>query len=168
MNILPGSLRFGAGHAVKRLEDQRLITGQGHFIDDRLHNGALWLHIVRSNHAHARINAVDTAEAASMPGVVAVYTGDDLVADDIGSLPTLSIFKRVDGSPMTPPPRRLLACELVRYAGEAVAAVVATTREAAQAAAEAIAVDFERAACGCRSQSSHCAGCADRLVGSAG
>src|SRR5207237_3221683 len=67
----------------------------------------------------------------------------DLVADDIGSIPTLSIFQRPDGSPMTVPPRRLLAHEIVRYAGEAVAAVVATSRMLAQTAAEAIAVDYE-------------------------
>src|SRR5207237_7471134 len=67
----------------------------------------------------------------------------DLVADDIGSIPTLSIFQRPDGSPMTVPPRRLLAHEIVRFAGEPVAAVVATSRNAAQTAAEAIAVDYE-------------------------
>jgi aerobic carbon-monoxide dehydrogenase large subunit len=65
------------------------------------------------------------------------------VADDIGTLPTLAIFKRPDGKPMTVPPRRLLAHEIVRYAGEAVAAVVATSRVLAQTAAEAIEVDYE-------------------------
>ena len=73
----------------------------------------------------------------------AVYTGADLVTDDIGTLPTLAIFKRPDGKPMTVPPRRLLAHEIVRYAGEAVAAVVATSRVLAQTAAEAIEVDYE-------------------------
>ena len=78
-----------------------------------------------------------------MPGVEAVYTGADLVADDIGTIPTLPIFKRPDGKPMTVPPRRLLAHEVVRFAGEPVAAVVATSRVAAQTAAEAIAVEYE-------------------------
>ena len=78
-----------------------------------------------------------------MPGVQAIYTGADLVKDDIGTIPTLAIFKRPDGKPMTVPPRRLLAHEIVRYAGEAVAAVVATSRVLAQTAAEAIAVDYE-------------------------
>ena len=78
-----------------------------------------------------------------MPGVEAVYTGADLVTDDIGTIPTLAIFKRPDGSPMTVPPRRLLAHEVVRFAGEPVAAVVATSRVLAQTAAEAIAVDYE-------------------------
>ena len=78
-----------------------------------------------------------------MPGVEAVYTGADLVADDIGTIPTLAVFMRPDGKPMTVPPRRLLAHEIVRFAGEAVAAVVATSRVAAQTAAEAIAIDYE-------------------------
>ena len=128
MNIIPGNLRFGAGQPVKRLEDQRLLTGKGHFIDDKLEDGALWLHVLRSPHAHARIRSIDTAPAAAMPGVEAVLTGADLIADDIGDIPTLMIFKRPDGSPMTVPPRRLLAHEVVRFAGEPVAAVVASSR----------------------------------------
>ena len=143
MNILPGNMRFGAGQPVKRLEDQRLLTGKGQFIDDKPEDGALWLHVLRSPHAHAKIVSIDTKAAAGMPGVEAVYTGADLVADDIGTLPTLLVFKRPDGSPMTVPPRRLLAHEIVRFAGEPVAAVVATSRVAAQTAAEAIAIEYE-------------------------
>src|SRR5258705_10629618 len=143
MNILPGNMRFGAGQPVKRLEDQRLLTGKGQFIDDKPEDGALWLHVLRSPHAHANIVSIDTKAAAEMPGVEAVYTGADLIADDNGTIPTLSIFKRPDGSPMTVPPRRLLAHETVRFAGEPVAAVVATSRVAAQTAAEAIAVEYE-------------------------
>jgi aerobic carbon-monoxide dehydrogenase large subunit len=143
MNILPGTMRFGAGQPVKRLEDQRLLTGQGHFIDDKPEDGALWLYVLRSPHAHARITSIDTKPALAMPGVAAVYTGADLVADNVGTLPTLPIFKRPDGSPMTVPPRRLLAHEMVRFAGEPVAAVVAASRYAAQSAAEAIVVEYE-------------------------
>src|ERR1700754_4904607 len=143
MNILPGNMRFGAGQPVKRLEDQRLLTGKGQFIDDKPEDGALWLHVLRSPHAHAKIRSVDTKAAGEMPGVEAVFTGADLVKDDIGTLPTLAIFKRPDGKPMTVPPRRLLAHEIVRYAGEAVAAAVATSRVLAQTAAEAIEIDYE-------------------------
>jgi aerobic carbon-monoxide dehydrogenase large subunit len=143
MNILPGNMRFGAGQPVKRLEDHRLLTGKGLFIDDKAEEGALWLHVLRSPHAHAKIVSVDSRAATGMADVVAVYTGSDLVADDIGTLPTLLVFMRPDGSPMTVPPRRLLAHELVRFTGEAVAAVVAKSRFAAQAAAEAISVEYE-------------------------
>src|SRR6185312_9568757 len=90
MNILPGNMRFGAGQPVKRLEDQRLLTGMGQFIDDRPEDGALWLHVLRSPHAHAKIVSIDTKPAAEMPGVEAVYSGADLIAHDIGTIPTLS------------------------------------------------------------------------------
>jgi carbon-monoxide dehydrogenase large subunit len=143
MNILPRNMRFGAGQPVRRVEDQRLVTGKGQFIDDRAEEGALWLHVLRSPHAHAKIVAVDTQAAAQMPGVQAVYTGADLAAADVGTIPTLMIFPRPDGSPMTVPPRRLLAHEIVRFAGEPVAAVVATSRVLAQTATEAIAVEYD-------------------------
>src|SRR3954467_12326965 len=143
MNILPGNLRFGAGQPVKRLEDQRLLTGRGVFIDDKPEDGALWLHVLRSPHAHAKIVAIDTAAAKSLPGVEAIHTAADLVAADVGTLPTLPIFKRPDGSPATFPPRRLLAHEIVRYAGESVAAIVAPSRTVAQLAAEAVEVMYE-------------------------
>ncbi|CAN5319400.1 xanthine dehydrogenase family protein molybdopterin-binding subunit [soil metagenome] len=143
MNILPGNMRFGAGLSPKRLEDQRLLTGQGVFIDDKPEDGALWLHVLRSPHAHAKITSIDTTAAKALPGIIAIYTGADLVAEDVGTLPTLPIFKRPNGSPATFPPRRLLAHEIVRYAGESVAAIVATSRNAAQLAAEAVDVDYE-------------------------
>ncbi|KIZ44916.1 xanthine dehydrogenase family protein molybdopterin-binding subunit, partial [Rhodopseudomonas palustris] len=143
MNILPGNMRFGTGQPVKRLEDQRLLTGLGHYLDDKPADGALWLFVLRSPHAHARIGAIDTEAAREMQGVEAVFTGADLVADDVGTLPTLPIFKRPDGSPMALPARRLLAHETVRFVGEPVVAVVATSLDAARAAAEAIAVDYE-------------------------
>ncbi|QDL96468.1 xanthine dehydrogenase family protein molybdopterin-binding subunit [Rhodopseudomonas palustris] len=142
MNILPGSMRFGAGQPVKRLEDQRLLTGHGGYLDDKSADGALWLVVMRSPHAHADLVSIDTEAAKAMPGVEAVLTGADLVADDVGTIPTLPIFKRPDGSPMALPLRRLLAHEKVRFVGEPVAAVVATSQLAAQAAIEAIAVEY--------------------------
>ena len=143
MNILPSNMRFGAGQPVKRLEDQRLLTGKGKFVDDQPPDGALWLYVLRSPHAHAKIASIDVAAAKAMPGVTAVFTGADLAAEDVGTLGTAMIFKRPDGSPMTVPPRRLLAHEIVRFAGEAVAAVVADSRSAAQLAAEAIDVQYQ-------------------------
>ncbi|ABE40936.1 Carbon-monoxide dehydrogenase [Rhodopseudomonas palustris BisB5] len=143
MNILPGSMRFGAGQPVKRLEDQRLLTGHGLYLDDKPADGALWLVVLRSPHAHAKIVAIDGEAARAMPGVESVLTGADLVADAVGTIPTLPIFKRPDGSPMTLPPRRLLAHEIVRFVGEPVAAVIASSQAAAQAAAEAVVVEYE-------------------------
>jgi carbon-monoxide dehydrogenase large subunit len=143
MNILPSDLKFGTRQPVKRLEDERLITGRGRYTDDRESDGALWLYILRSPHAHARIVTIDTDAVHESPGVAAVYTGADLVADNVGTIPTLPIFKRPDGSDASFPPRRLLAHEIVRFAGEPVAAVVADSRQAAQDAAESIAVEYD-------------------------
>jgi xanthine dehydrogenase molybdopterin-binding subunit B len=67
MNILPANMRFGAGQPIKRLEDQRLLTGKGQFIDDRPEDGALWLHVLRSPHAHAKIASIDIKAATEMP-----------------------------------------------------------------------------------------------------
>ena len=64
MNILPANMRFGAGQPIKRLEDQRLLTGKGQFIDDKPEDGALWLYVLRSPHAHAKITSIDTKAAA--------------------------------------------------------------------------------------------------------
>jgi CO/xanthine dehydrogenase Mo-binding subunit len=72
-------MRFGAGQPVKRLEDHRLLTGKGRFIDDKPEDGALWLHVLRSPHAHAKIVSIDIAAAAGMGGVEAVFTGADLI-----------------------------------------------------------------------------------------
>lgn len=143
MNILPGNLRFGARQSVKRLEDQRLLTGKGRYIDDQPAGNALWLYVLRSPHAHANIRRCELEAAKAMPGVKAIFTGADLAGEPIGTIPTLPIFKRADGSPAVAPPRRLLAHETVRFVGEPVAAVIATSRIEAQDAAEAIIVDYQ-------------------------
>ena len=86
MNILPANMRFGAGQPVKRLQDHRLVTGKGRFIDDKPEDGALWLHVLRSPHAHAKIVSIDIAAAVGMDGLAAVFTGADLIKDNIGTI----------------------------------------------------------------------------------
>ncbi len=135
--------RFGSGHAVRRIEDPALVQGQGRYTDDLMPAGRLFVRFVRSNVAHGRIVDIATAEARAMPGVLAVYTGADLAAAGVKPLAPAGGFKRADGTPMQPPPKRALALGTVRYVGEAVAAVVAETREAARAAADAVFVDIE-------------------------
>lgn len=144
MDLLPENLKFGAHQSVTRLEDERLLTGQGRYIDDRAEENALWMVLLRSPHAHARIRSIDVADAVAAAGVVAVYTGAQLVAEGIGALPAPPpLFKRPDGADMNVPPRRILADDTVRFVGEPVAAVIAESREAAADAAELIAVDYE-------------------------
>jgi carbon-monoxide dehydrogenase large subunit len=137
-------LRFGSGHTVRRIEDPALITGQGRFTDDLQREGLLHLVFLRSPHAHAAIRRIDAEAARGLPGVRAVITGADLLAAGVkpmaGPPPML---KRPDGSPATGAPRLAMAAEVVRFVGEAVAAVVADTRDQAEAAALALEVDYD-------------------------
>ena len=82
-----GSGAEGIGASLPRREDLALLTGRAHFIDDIDLPGQLHAYFVRSPHAHARIRAIDGAEAMAVPGVVAVLTGRDLAADGVGLPP---------------------------------------------------------------------------------
>ncbi len=135
--------RFGSGQAVHRIEDGALLAGLGQFTDDVVVDGQCHVVFLRSPHAHARIVSVDVPAAQGLPGVVAVYTGAELAAAGVQPIPGGASFKRADGKPAVSPPRRALAYEAVRYVGEAVAAVVATSRDAARDACDAIVVDYD-------------------------
>ncbi len=105
--------------------------------------GQTYLAFLRSPYAHARIVSIDVDAARAMPGVLAVYTGAELAAAGVKPIPSIDVFKRADGKVLVTPARRALAHERVRFVGEAVAAVVAETREAARDACEAVMVDFD-------------------------
>lgn len=135
--------RFGSGAVVRRVEDPTLVRGEGRFTDDVNLPGQTWLAFLRSDRAHARILSIDRAAALDMPGVVAVFTGAELVAAGVKPIAVAANFKRRDGRSGLAPLRRALAHEVVRYVGEPVVAVVAESREAARAAAAAIWVDYE-------------------------
>ncbi len=106
--------RYGSGQAVRRLEDDALLQGQGRFTDDLGAPGDGWLVFVRSPHAHAALRSVDAEAARALPGVRAVITGADLVAAGMPPLPTGAPFRRADVSACATPPRRALAHEVVR------------------------------------------------------
>ena len=132
----------GIGARVKRKEDKRFITGKGRYTDDiRMENQA-YAAFVRSPHAHARVTGIDRAAAEAMEGVIAVLTGPELVADKIGNLICGWAITSKDGSGMKMGPWSALATDKVRYAGDAVAVVIAETPAAARLAAEAVAVDY--------------------------
>jgi aerobic carbon-monoxide dehydrogenase large subunit len=135
--------RFGSGQSVGRVEDAALLRGKGRFVDDESIPGQAHLLFLRSPHAHARIRSVDTSAASAVPGVAAVLTGEDLVRAGVKPIPVRTALKRRDGTPAATPPRRGLAHEAVRYVGEAVAAVVAETREQAAEAIRRLEVDYE-------------------------
>lgn len=135
--------RFGVGQGIKRIEDLRLLRGEGRYTDDVNLDGQAHAVFVRSPHAHATITGLDTEEAAAVDGILGIYSIADLEADGIGTIPCLAPMKGVDGKPARQPPRPALARERVRHVGEAVVMVVAESREAAEEAAELVMVDYE-------------------------
>jgi carbon-monoxide dehydrogenase large subunit len=135
--------RFGAGQAMRRVEDQRFLTGQGRYTDDITHPDGTHVAILRSPHAHAEILGLDVSEARSAPGVRAVLTEADLTERGIADLPVGFKITGSDGREMAVPPRPALARGRVRHVGQAIAAVVAETPEAARDALELIQVDLE-------------------------
>ena len=133
----------GIGASVKRREDFRFLTGQGTYTDDINRPNQTHAYILRSPHAHARINGIDTAAALEAPGVVAVFTGKDIAADKVNGLPCGWQIHSKDGSPMVEPPHPPLVLDKVVHVGDQVAVVIAETCEQAKDAAELIMVDYE-------------------------
>jgi carbon-monoxide dehydrogenase large subunit len=134
---------MGIGQRVKRREDVRFITGRGRYTDDINQPGQTYAVFVRSPYPRARIVSIDASAAMATPGVVGVFTGQDLADGGIGPLPCGWLVKSKDGSDMKAPPRPPLAVERVNFVGEPYAVVVAETLAAARAGAEAVATDFE-------------------------
>src|SRR6516225_3722214 len=135
--------QFGIGQPVRRVEDRRFITGRGNYLDDISVSRQAQAFMLRSPHAHARIRAIDSSAALSAPGVVAVFTGDDLARDGIGTIPCLSAVTNRDGSPSVLPPHPAIARDRVRHVGDTVAMVLAESAAAARDAAELIVLDYE-------------------------
>jgi carbon-monoxide dehydrogenase large subunit len=133
----------GIGAAVRRKEDQRFITGQGHYTADISRPGQVHAYFIRSPHAHARIKSIDAEAAAASAGVVAVLTGAELAADKIGSLICGWMIHSKDGSPMKMAPHPAIANGKANYVGDPVAVVIAETLAQARDAAEKVNVDYE-------------------------
>jgi carbon-monoxide dehydrogenase large subunit len=133
----------GVGAPVRRKEDQRFITGKGHYTDDINRPGQSYACFLRSPHAHARIKSIERAAAAAMPGVLAVLTGADLSADKIGSLICGWMITSKDGSQMKMAPHPAIALGKANFVGDTVAVVVAETLAQAMDAAEKVKVDYE-------------------------
>ncbi len=137
----------GIGAPVVRADDRRLLTGGGRYLDDIAFPGLAHGVVLRSPHPHAAIAGIDTAEAARMPGVLAVLDGRGWDADGHGFLPCEDKRSRPDGTPMIDPPRPALVRDRVRFVGDPVAFVVGETVECAMDAAERIAVDYRPLPC---------------------
>ena len=136
-----GQLRIG--QPVLRLEDQALLTGAGNFIDDLSLPGAVHAVFVRSPHPHARIISINALQAGAAPGVLGTFTAADIRAAGLGPMRVAVPQKNRDGTAPRVPGRPVLAEAFVRFAGEAVAMVVAATLREARDAAELLEVDYE-------------------------
>jgi len=135
--------KYGIGQPVLRFEDPRLLRGQGRFVNDVNLPGQAHAVFVRSPHAHAKIRSIDTRAASGAPGVAAVLTGHDVVADGLGMPKANMPRKRPDGKPMFAPQRPALVTDRVRYVGDPVAMVIADTLAQAKDAAELVEIDYE-------------------------
>ena len=131
------------GARVERKEDYRFLTGAGQYTDDIVLPGQTYAVFVRSPHAHAKIKSIKKDKALKAPGVLAVYTGEDLAAGKVGGLPCGWLITGTDGQPMKEPPHPPLAQGEARYVGDHVAVVIAETQTAARDAAELVQVDYE-------------------------
>src|SRR5882672_7655401 len=148
----PERVAAGAiGQALPRKEDVRLLTGAGRFSDDFNLEAQAYAAMVRSPHPHARILRVDSTRSRAMAGVVGVYSGADCAADRLGPIPHSPLPSTRDDMKLTSPgggkifegPHLLLPTDKVRHVGEALAMVVAETREQAADAAESLEVEYE-------------------------
>ena len=131
------------GQSLTRTEDYRFLTGTGRFVEDIEIAGQVWAQVVRSPHAHATISGIDTTAARNLPGVLAVYTYDDIAGLGLMGCPT----QVATMAPMKIPPRPALAHGRVRHVGDPVAFVVAESRMAARDGAEAVEVSYAPLPC---------------------
>src|SRR3954451_21383243 len=133
----------GIGASVVRKEDRRFITGKGRYVDDIKLQGMTYAHFVRSPHAHAKVKSINSSEAMKMPGVVGVLIGKELIDDKIGNLICGWAITSKDGTPMKMGAWPAMAPETVRFVGQAVAVVIAETKNQAHDAADAVIVNYE-------------------------
>jgi aerobic carbon-monoxide dehydrogenase large subunit len=131
------------GQAVTRREDYRFLTGAGQYTDDVTLPGQTYAVFVRSPHAHAKIRGIKTDKAKKAPGVVGVFTGDDLAKANVAGLPCGWLITDTAGQPMKEPPHPCLAQGKVRYVGDHVAVVIAESQTQARDAADLVEVDYE-------------------------
>ncbi len=124
------------GRSIQRIEDARFLTGRGRYLADIESPGCLWGHVLRSPHAHARIERLDVSRAARLAGVRGIYVAGDMV--ELGPMPCLAAV-----TPLVVPPRSALARDRARHVGDPVAFIVADSEEIACEAAELVDVGYE-------------------------
>jgi carbon-monoxide dehydrogenase large subunit len=135
--------KFAVGQAVRRVEDERFMTGQGAYVDDLKFENTAHSAFVRSPYAHAKIGKIDTWAAAAAPGVLKVLTFKDVKKAGLGPFPTVTAIDGVDENGVAVPDRFALTGDVARFAGDPVAMVIAETADQAQAAAELVEVEYK-------------------------
>ena len=132
-----------SGQSVQRLEDERLLRGHGRFVDNLNFDGQVYLHVVRSYLGHAKILNIQAESAFQLPGVVAVFTGEDLIRDGVLPIPMTLPYKRPGGNPALSEPYHALAQGVVRFVGQPVAIVIAESPAAALEGGQCLEIEYE-------------------------
>ena len=132
-----------SGQSVLRLEDERLLRGHGRFVDNLNFEGQVYLHVVRSYLGHAKILNIQAESAFQLPGVVAVFTGEDLIQDGVLPIPMTLPYKRPGGLPALSEPYHALAQGVVRFLGQPVAIVIAESAAAALEGGQCLEIEYE-------------------------
>ncbi|MCB0665688.1 MAG: xanthine dehydrogenase family protein [Saprospiraceae bacterium] len=131
------------GKSVKRVEDKRFITGKGKYTDDIVLPNMTYAYIVRSPYAHAKIEGIDTSQAASAEGVIAIFTGKDISDAKINGVPCGWQVDFKNGDTMHEPPHPLLVSDKARHVGDAIAVIIAESRYAARDAADRLEIEYK-------------------------
>jgi carbon-monoxide dehydrogenase large subunit len=134
--------KFGIGQPAARGEDDRFLSGRGRYIDDLTFPRQAYAYVLRSPHAHARIERLATEAASALTGVLAVFTGADYRAAGYRPIPCAAKIDNADGTPCADPPRWPLAIDRVRHVGDGVAMIVAETADLARDGAERVEVVY--------------------------
>src|SRR5271157_3539836 len=135
------AMKFGVGQPVRRVEDVRLVSGQGNYASDYAPEGALHAAFLRSPHAHAKFAVTDIEAAKAMPGVRGIFVADDFAA--LGEIPCLAKLPNSDGSMTPAKPYPAMATDEAYHVGDIVAMAVADTQWQARDAVEALVVEWE-------------------------
>ncbi len=136
-------MKFGIGQSLKRLEDDKFLTGNGTYNDDIHFQGQVYMHIVRSPYSFAKIIKIDSKKAQEYQGVITILNHDTIKSMNINPMYPGFTLKNKDGTNMTETYRNILADKKVRYAGEPVLAIIGETYEIAEQAADFIEIEYE-------------------------
>ena len=135
--------KFGIGQAVRRVEDERFLKGEGQYVDDIVLPGMAYGVCVRSQHAHARLTDIDLSDARAAPGVVGVLGIEDCRAAGLGPIPSMTAVDGIDQETLQHPARYPFADGVAKYVGEPIAFVIAESLAQARDAAELVTVEYE-------------------------